>query len=106
VDLLKWLASFIPRDPETKAGLGPFELPESAAWMRPIFKYHDHFYEVGPASGMRLSEIDARIFRALAIAATDPSLDWMEQCKRAKDVCTYWPIMRSAGHYLYNRHAG
>lgn len=52
---------------------------------------------------MRLSEIDARIFKALSIAATQESLDWMEQCHRIGDICEYWPIMRSVGHYLYNR---
>jgi len=101
-DMLKWLASFIPEDTENKAGFGPFELPDEAGWMRPIFWYHDHYYVIGPEINMQLSEIDWRIFKALVIGA-EQTEDWMERCHRAKHICKYWPIMRSAGHYLYNR---
>jgi hypothetical protein len=104
MDVIKWLASFIPRDPETKGGLGPFNLPERCAWMEPAFKYHDYYYDIGPKEGMRLSDIDWRIFKVLVITA-EQATDPMERCHRAKDICRYWPIMRSAGHYLYNRHA-
>lgn len=104
MDILKWLARFLPEDKEVKAGFGPFRLPDECSWMEPIFEYHDHYYVVGPEKGMRLSEIDARIFKALSIAATQPELDWMIQCKRIKHICKYWPIMRSFGHYLYARH--
>lgn len=108
MDLLKELVKLIPEDHEAKAGLGPFVLQDwdpDTVWMEHIFRdYHDHYYEVGPSSRMRLSEIDTRIFKALAIAATLPELDWMDQCHRIKHICKYWPIMRSAGHYLYNRH--
>lgn len=102
-DPLKWLARLIPRDPSNAAGMGPFRLPEDAAWMQPIFNYHDHYYDVGPSSGMSLSEIDWRIFKALTIAA-EQAEETMERCHRARQICRYWPIMRSAGHYLYKRH--
>lgn len=103
MDLLKWLATFIPEDPETKGGLGPFTISEDAAWMEPVFAYHDHYYVIGPSIGMRLSDIDWRIFKALTIAAEQAD-DPMEKCHRASHICLYWPIMRKAGHYLYNRH--
>lgn len=102
-DLLKWIAKLIPRDPSNEAGLGPFRLPSPRCdWMLPIFEYHDLFYDQGPAVGMRLSDIDWRIFKALTIAAEEPE-DFIDRCHRAHDICRYWPIMRSAGHYLYNR---
>jgi hypothetical protein len=103
VDVLKWLARFIPRDPNNTGGFGPFRLPKRALWMNQVFKYHDYYYDIGPKSKMRLSEIDWRIFKALTITAEQPE-DWMERCHRAKDICKYWPLMRSFGHYLYNRH--
>lgn len=103
IDLLKLMASYIPEDPENKPGLFIFELPDRCSWMASIFEYHDNWYKVGPSIGMRLSEIDWRIFKGLTIKAEEPS-DWMERCHRAQDICTYWSIMRSAGHYLYNRH--
>ena len=102
--MLKWLARLIPRDPSTKAGLGPFTLPESAKWMETVFEYHDHYYEIGPSHGMRLADIDWRIFKALVQAAEIPE-DPMERCHRANDVCLYWSIMRKAGHLLYARHS-
>jgi len=71
--------------------------------MQSVFEMHDRYYDIGPASEMRLSEIDWRIFKALTIAAELPD-DPMDRCHRAADICKYWPIMRSAGHYLYNRH--
>lgn len=103
MDLLKMLAKLVPEDVESKGGWGPFELPERCDWMEPVFRMHDYYYEIGPGAGMRLSEIDWRIFKALGIAAELPE-DWMERCHRASDICTYWPIMRAAGHYLYARH--
>lgn len=102
MDLLKELAKLLPIDPCNRAGYGPFRLPEECDWMEPVFAYHDHYYIVGPDAGMRLSEIDWRIFKALAIAAELPE-DWMERCHRARQICEYWPIMRSVGHYLYSR---
>lgn len=104
MDLLKWLARLIPRDPNNTGGFGPFRLPEDAAWMNQVFEYHDYYYDVGPESGMRLSDIDWRIFKALTILA-EQSEDPMERCHRAAQICEYWPIMRKAGHYLYNRGA-
>lgn len=104
MDLLKWLFSWIPEDPETKAGIGPLKLPESAAWMETVFKYHDYYYVIGPAQSMRLSDIDWRIFKALTVAAEEVE-DPMERCHRASDICLYWPLMRKFGHYLYARHA-
>lgn len=103
MELLKWFATFIPVDPDTKGGLGPFTIPDRCHWMESVFAYHDHWYVIGPRIDMRLSEIDWRIFKALTIAAEEAE-DWMERCHRAGDICTYWPIMRSAGHYLYARH--
>jgi hypothetical protein len=105
IDLIKELAILIPDDPENKAGWGPFTLPDRCDWMASVFWYHDHYYEVGPNIDppMRLSDIDWRIFKALTILAEQPA-DPMERCCRAKDICKYWPIMRSAGHYLYARH--
>lgn len=103
MDILKWLARFIPRDPETKAGFGPFEISEEAKWMESVLQYHDLYYDIGPEKDMRLSDIEWRIFKALTIAAEQVE-DPMERCKRAKHICRYWPIMRSAGHYLYDRH--
>lgn len=103
MDLLKELARLLPEDPNGTAGYGPFRLPKRCDWMQPIFAMHDHYYKVGPKSGMRLSDIDWRIFKALTIAAELPE-DPMERCHRAKDICEYWPIMRSVGHYLYARH--
>lgn len=106
MDIPKWLASFIPEDSSDKAGFGPFTISESAAWMEHIFRdYHDRYYKIGPSCGMRLSEIDVRIFKALTIAATLPELDTIEQCHRIAEICFYWPIMHKAGHYLYRRHA-
>ncbi len=105
MDFFKWFArNFIPEDRATKGGYGPFTLPERCFWMEAIFAYHDHYYEVGPECDMRLSEVDVRIAKALMIEATRPDLDWMEQAHRIKDICRYWPIMRTAGHYLYGRH--
>lgn len=103
IDPLKWLARLLPIDPRNDAGFGPFRLPKRCEWMQAVFRYHDHYYIEGPKVGMRLSEIDWRIFKALTIAADEPE-DWMHKCHRARDICRYWPIMRSAGHYLYNRH--
>lgn len=103
MDILKYLAKFIPRDPDNTGGFGPFRLPKRAEWMNQVFKYHDYYYDIGPGMGMRLSDIDWRIFKALTIAA-ELAEDPMEKCHRAKDICKYWPIMRSAGHYLYARH--
>ncbi len=102
MDLLKWLARQIPMDQDDSAGFGPFRLPESAHWMESVFKYHDYYYRIGPQADMRLSDIDWRIFKALTIAAELPE-DPMERCKRARQICRYWPIMRSVGHYLYGR---
>jgi len=102
MDILKWLASFLPRDPSNDAGFGPFGLPDSALWMNEIFQFHDLYYDKGPENNMRLSDIDWRIFKALTIKAEEPE-DYIERCHRAHDICTYWPIMRRAGHYLYNR---
>lgn len=104
MDILKWIASFLPRDPSNEAGFGPFRLPERCAWMQPIFEYHDKYYDEGPVAGMKLSDIDWRIFKALTIAA-EQTEDLIERCHRAHDICRYWPIMREAGHYLYNRGA-
>lgn len=104
MDILKIIAKQIPRDPESKGGFWVFQLPDDCEWMQGVFKYHDLYYDIGAKAGMRLSEIDARIFKALSIAATHSDLDWMEQCHRIRQVCRYWPIMRSAGHYLFNRH--
>ena len=102
-DLLKWFARFLPRDPNNSGGFGPFRLPERALWMNDVFKYHDLYYDIGPAADMPLSEIDWRVFKALTILA-ETAETYMERCHRAHDICTYWPIMRKAGHYLYKRH--
>jgi hypothetical protein len=105
MDVLKWLARFIPRDPQTGGGFGPFRLPERARWMNVIFEYHDLWYDIGPDSDMRLSEIDWKVFKALAILA-ESEPDLIKRCQKVHDICKYWSIMRSAGHYLYNRHKG
>lgn len=102
MDVLKWLASFIPRDPSNEAGMGPFRLPDSALWMNSVFVMHDYYYDIGPGSDMKLSDIDWRIFKALVILAEQPD-EPMERCRRARDICRYWPLMRSADHYLYGR---
>lgn len=102
-DPLKWLARLIPRDPNNTGGFGPFRLPERAQWMNAVFKYHDHYYDVGPESGMKRGDIDWRVFKALVILA-EQAEDEVQRCHRAHDICKYWPIMRSAGYYLYNRH--
>lgn len=105
MDILKWLVSFLPRDPSSEAGYGPFRLPPECDWMQEIFEYHDEWYDVGPDSGMRLSDIDWKIFKALTLKAeTDP--DPIERCHKALQICEYWPIMRKAGHYLYGRNRG
>ena len=106
MDILKWVASFLPRDPSDTGGYGPFRLPARADWMNAVFVYHDHYSDEGPKQNppMRLSDIDWRIFKALTILAESPE-DPMERCHRAADICEFWPIMREAGHYLYNRKA-
>lgn len=105
IDILKELAWLIPEDTEDKAGWGPFTISDEASWMEPIFaQYHDLYYKIGPELGMRLSEIDVRVAKGLFIEATKPELDWMVQAHRIKHICEYWPIMRSAGHYMYARH--
>ena len=102
MDILKWLARFIPRDPSNEAGFGPFRLPPECDWMQEIFAFHDMYYDAGPAAGMKLSDIDWRIFKALAIKAeTEPDL--IERCHKVLQICEYWPIMRKVGHYLYDR---
>lgn len=103
LDPLKWFAKLLPEDPNEKAGYGPFTLPDRCVWMQSVFKTHDHYYDIGPSIHMKLSDIDWRIFRALVMAA-DTVDDPMELCHRAHDICTYWPIMRDFGHYLYGRH--
>ncbi len=105
MDLLKELAKLLPTDKNNSAGYGPFRLPDRCEWMQSVFSYHDYYYLIGPDADMRLSDIDWRIFKALTIAAELPD-DPMERCHRAKDICEYWPIMRSVGHYLYGRHKG
>lgn len=105
IDPLKWLAKLLPRDSNNTAGFGPFRLPKECLWMEPVFRMHDHYYDVGPDADMRLSDIDWRIFKALTIAAETVE-DPMERCHRARQICKYWPIMRSAGHYLYGRARG
>lgn len=105
-DLLKIIANQIPRDSDNSGGFGPFRLPEeAAAWMSEIFEYHDRYYDIGPTltPPMPLSEIDWRIFRALTIKAESAETD-IERCHRAHDICRYWPVMRSVGHYLYGRY--
>lgn len=102
MDIIKWLAKLLPRDPNNTAGYGPFRLPDDCDWMQPVFSAHDRYYDVGPDAQMSLSEIDWRIFKALTIAAELPE-DTIERCHRAHQICRYWPIMRSVGHYLYNR---
>lgn len=102
MDILKWLASFLPRDSSNEAGYGPFRLPDRCDWMQEIFEFHDLYYDEGPKNDMRLSDIDWRIFKALVLKAeTEPDL--IERCHRAHDICRYWPIMRSFGHTLYGR---
>lgn len=110
MDVLKWLAKWIPEDKTKRSGWGPFNLetldPEAAAWMGPILRqYHDPWFKQGPELDppMRLSDIDVRIWKALTIAATLPELDPIVQCHRLKDIAFYWPKMHSAGHYLYGR---
>lgn len=103
-DLLKWLARFLPRDPNNTGGFGPFRLPERAQWMNDVFKYHDHYYDVGPVSGMTRAEIDVRVWKALTIRA-ELEPDLIQRCHMYHDICRYWPIMRSAGYYLYDRFA-
>ncbi len=103
MDILKWIASFIPRDPSNEAGMGPFRLPSPECdWMQEIFEYHDLWYDIGPKSGMPLSDIDWRIFKALSIKDEEP-IENIERCHRVLQICEYWPIMRKAGHYLYKR---
>lgn len=103
MDILKWLASFLPRDSSNDAGYGPFRLPSPECdWMQPVFVMHDHYYDVGPDTGMTLSEIDWRVFKSLTIAA-EQAETYMERCHRAMQIAKYWPIMRRAGHLLYNR---
>ncbi len=103
MDLLKWLAKLLPRDESNTGGFGVFRLPEDAEWMNGAFKYHDYYYDIGPDQDMRLSDIDWRTFKALVILA-EQAEDPMDRCNRARQICKYWPIMRSAGHYLYARH--
>jgi hypothetical protein len=103
MDLLKLLAKLLPVDQSDAAGYGPFRLPKEAAWMESVFEYHDHYYRVGPQAGMRLSDIDWRVFKALTIAAEEAE-DPMDRCHRATQICKYWLPMRKFGHYLYARH--
>lgn len=103
IDILKELAKLLPEDSQEGGGYGIFRLPESARWMESVFKYHDHYYEIGVENNMALSDIDWRIFKALTIKAeTEPDL--IKRCSMVHDICRYWPIMRSVGHYLYGRH--
>jgi hypothetical protein len=105
MDVLKWLARWIPRDPVPKAGLGPFVLPKSCAWMSELLaEHHDRFYDIGPEQDppMRLSDVDSRVFNALVMLAnTEP--DPILRCHRFRQICEVWPVMHSAGHYLYAR---
>lgn len=103
MDVIKYLAKLLPLDESDTAGYGPFRLPKSARWMEPVFEYHDYYYRIGPDAGMRLSDIDWRIFKALTIAA-EQAEDPIERCKRATQICRYWRIMRVVGRYLYGRH--
>jgi hypothetical protein len=103
MDVLKWILKFLPEDPNPNAGFWIFRLPESAMWMNRVLVYHDEWYRTGPKIGMRLSDIDWRIFKALTIyieTVEDP----MERCQMVQDVCRYWPIMRRVGRKLYGRH--
>lgn len=70
--------------------------------MNQVFVMHDHYYDVGPAAGMPRAEIDWRIFKALTILA-EQEPDLIQRCHKVHDICRYWPIMRGAGFYLYNR---
>lgn len=98
-DPLKWLASFIPKDPSNEAGIGPFKLPSGHPFHRGAY-IHDYRYD-NPTE-QRLSEADWELFNSwfyITRAETDP----IKRCRLAKDLCMYWPLARITGRYLYNR---
>ncbi len=105
MDVLKWLAHFLPVDPDPTGGFWIFRLPERCKWMGSVFEAHDRYYIEGPLLDppMRLADIDWRVFKALTMAA-ESEPDLIKRCHRAKDICKYWRIMRACGHALYNRH--
>lgn len=102
MDILKWLASFLPRDPSNRAGFGPFGLPSRCEWMQRAANLHDWDYDKGPKEGERLSTIDSDLFNRWVIEAMSCP-DPMDRCHRIANICEFWPIARKAGHYLYDR---
>lgn len=100
MDLLKWLAKLIPRDPRDTAGIGPFRIPSDHPFQRAA-PTHDFRYD-NPTE-QRLSEVDWELFNAwFFITRAEP--DPIKRCHLARDMCDWWPYARIAGHYLYGRH--
>lgn len=100
IDPLKWLASFLPRDDSDDAGFFIFRLPKEHPFNRAA-KNHDYRYD-HPDEQSR-SAADIELFSAwhlTAMAEPDP----IKRCHLLSDICTFWPIARSAGFYLYGRY--
>jgi hypothetical protein len=98
---LKWLLNLLPQDPSDEAGWGPFRLPADADWMQRAARLHDIEFRESVTSGRRLSEVDSDLFWRWALLARNAE-DPMEQCRRMKQICKYWPIARKVGRYFFD----
>lgn len=102
MDILKWIFKWIPEDPDPTGGFYAFRLPKSCEWMNDVLEYHDRWYRDGPKIGMKLSDIDWRIYKALTIRI-EQEMDLIKRCHMAEQVCWVFPIMRKVGRKLYGR---
>jgi hypothetical protein len=97
---LKWILSFLPEDPSTQAGWGPFRLPEECDWMQKDAEVHDYDYSRSGTSGQKLSEADGNLFQRWAMRAMQEE-DPIKRCRKFTHICKYWPIARNFGRYLW-----
>lgn len=100
---LKWfLNKVLPQDSDDSAGYGPFRLPSpDCDWMQRAAQLHDISFRESATSGERLSEADANLFWRWAFEAHYEA-DPIVRCRKFDQICTYWPIARKFGRYLWD----
>jgi hypothetical protein len=95
---LNWL---LPEDPDDSAGYGPFRLPAECEWMQRAAKLHDYEFEHAEGRGKRVSEVDFDLFYRWVLEARSAEGP-LERCKRASQICRYWPIARRFGRLIWD----